>query len=123
VDQAHQNRCTTTLLGRRRQLPDIDSKNPSVRQFAERMAINTPIQGSAADLIKLAMIRIDAAFRERTLASNMLLTVHDELVFEVPPGEAPAVEALVREVMEGVWSLRVPLKVNMEWGNTWADVH
>ncbi len=123
VDQAHQNRCTTTLLGRRRQLPDIDSKNPSVRQFAERMAINTPIQGSAADLIKLAMIRIDAAFRERTLASNMLLTVHDELVFEVPPGEAPAVEALVREVMEGVWSLRVPLKVNMEWGDTWADVH
>jgi DNA polymerase-1 len=123
VTEAHESRRTTTLLGRLRQLPDIDSKNPAVRQFAERMAINTPIQGSAADLIKLAMIRVDAALRERALASAMLLTVHDELVFEVPPEEASVVEPLVRDIMEGVWTLRVPLKVNMEWGETWADVH
>jgi DNA polymerase I len=123
IAEAHESRRTTTLLGRLRHLPDIDSKNPSVRQFAERMAINTPIQGSAADLIKLAMIRVDAAFREKALESAMLLTVHDELVFEVPPEETAVVEPLVERIMEGVWSLRVPLKVNMEWGDTWADVH
>jgi DNA polymerase-1 len=104
-------------------LPDIDSTNRTVRQFAERMAINTPIQGSAADLIKLAMIKVDQVLGQKGLKAAMLLTVHDELVFEAPPEEKAALEELVREMMEGVWDLRVPLKVNMEWGNDWSQVH
>ncbi|MFZ0613697.1 MAG: DNA polymerase I [Desulfobacterales bacterium] len=114
---------TSTLLGRIRLLPDIRSRNAAVRQFAERTAVNTPIQGSAADLIKIAMIRIDAALRERHYDTAMLLSVHDELVFEVPPAELEPVKALIRSIMEGVWDLEVPLKVNMAWGANWAEVH
>jgi DNA polymerase I len=123
IEEAHRTHKTTTLLNRIRLLPDIDSTNRSVRQFAERMAINTPIQGSAADLIKLAMIKVDRELRKNNLKAAMLLTVHDELVFEAPPEEKAELEVLVREVMEGVWDLRVPLKVNMEWGNNWSQVH
>jgi len=114
---------TSTLLGRIRLLPDIESKNVMVRQAAERTAINTPIQGSAADLIKLAMIKVDAALTEKNLAAAMLLTVHDELVFEVPPDELEAVTGLVREIMEGVWELKVPLKVNVACGKNWDQAH
>lgn len=123
IAEAHETRKTKTLLNRIRFLPDIDSTNPGVRQFAERTAINTPIQGSAADLIKLAMIGVDSRFRQTGMKAAMLLTVHDELVFEVPPEEETLAEQIVREVMEGVWSLRVPLKVNMEWGENWSLVH
>jgi DNA polymerase I len=123
IADARQTRKTTTLLNRIRLLPDIDSANRTVRQFAERMAINTPIQGSAADLIKLAMIKLDQALDHRGLKAAMLLTVHDELVFEAPPEEKAELEVLVRDMMEGVWELRVPLKVNMEWGNDWSQVH
>lgn len=123
IAEAHESRKTKTLLNRIRFLPDIDSTNPSVRQFAERTAINTPIQGSAADLIKLAMIGVDSRFRQAGMKTAMLLTVHDELVFEVPPEEETLAEQIVREVMEGVWSLRVPLKVNMDWGENWSQVH
>lgn len=123
IATAHETHRTKTLLGRVRLLPDIGSTNRNVRQFAERMAINTPIQGSAADLIKLAMIKVDDVFRQRGLRSAMLLSVHDEMVFEVPPQEKTVVEALVREIMEGVWDLLVPLKVNMEWGKDWSQVH
>ncbi len=114
---------TSTLLGRIRLLPDIRSPNATVRQFAERTAVNTPIQGSAADLIKIAMIRIDAALRKKQLKTAMLLSVHDELVFEVPPDELEPVKELIRSIMEGVWELEVPLKVNMAWGTNWAEVH
>ncbi len=114
---------TSTLLGRIRLLPDIRSPNATVRQFAERTAVNTPIQGSAADLIKIAMIRIDAALREKQYKTAMLLSVHDELVFEVPPDELEPVKELIRSIMEGVWELKVPLKVNMAWGTNWAEVH
>ncbi len=123
IDDARRTRQTSTLLGRIRLLPDIDSRNASVRQFAERAAINTPIQGSAADLIKLAMIRVDAAMTAKGLASSMLLTVHDELVFEVPPAEMASIRQLVKDVMEGVWELKVPLKVNLCEGENWAEAH
>ncbi len=123
IAEAHRTRRTSTLLGRMRLLPDIGSANPAVRQAAERTAINTPIQGSAADLIKVAMIRIDAALAKAGLRAAMLLTVHDELVFEAPPEESDAVARTVREIMEGVWQLRVPLQVNVAGGDNWAEAH
>jgi DNA polymerase-1 len=123
IKEASQTKQTSTLLGRIRLLPDIKSPNRNIRQFAERTAINTPIQGTAADFLKLAMIEVDAAFREKSLKSAMLLTVHDELVFEVPPEELDTVENLVKEIMETVWELKVPLKVNIQWGENWAEVH
>ena len=114
---------TSTLLGRIRHLPDINSVNKTVREFAERTAINTPIQGTAADLIKLAMINVDAAFSERGLKTAMLLSVHDEIVFEVPPEELETVKKLIKEIMEGIWDLKVPLKVNIAPGGNWAEAH
>ncbi|MGD9056658.1 MAG: DNA polymerase I [Desulfobacterales bacterium] len=120
---ANQSKRTSTLLGRIRLLPDIDSRNRVVRQAAERTAINTPIQGSAADLIKLAMINVAGAIREKKLESAMLLSVHDELVFEVPPHELDTLQTLVKEIMEGVWELKVPLKVNLAVGDNWAEAH
>ena len=113
----------STLLGRIRLLPDINSKNNIIRQAVERIAVNTPIQGSAADLIKLAMIKVDTSLREKNLQSAMLLTVHDELVFEVPPDEIDTVTDLLKEIMEGVWKLKVPLKVNISYGPNWAEAH
>jgi DNA polymerase-1 len=123
IDSARKAKQTSTLLGRIRPLPDIEASNRTVRQFAERTAINTPLQGTAADLIKVAMIRVDRALTERGFRAAMLLTVHDELVFEVPPEEKEAVSTLVKNVMESVWDLRIPLKVNMAWGKTWEEAH
>jgi DNA polymerase-1 len=127
VDQtiaaARETRKTSTLLGRIRHLPDINSSNKTVREFAERTAINTPIQGTAADLIKLAMIHVDAAFSKRNLKAAMLLSVHDEIVFEVPPEELETVKNLVKEIMEGIWDLKAPLKVNITSGGNWAEAH
>ena len=123
IADARKTGSTTTLLGRIRLLPDIESKNAMVRQAAERTAINTPIQGSAADLIKVAMIKVDQALTEQKLASAMLLTVHDELVFEVPPDELEEVTRLVRGIMEGVWELKVPLRVNICSGYNWDEAH
>ncbi len=123
IKEASETKRTSTLLGRVRFLPDIDSSNRNVRQFAERTAANTPIQGTAADLLKLAMIKIDTAVTEKQLRSAMLLTVHDELVFEVPPDELDAVKTLVKDLMEGVWKLKAPLKVNVQWGENWTEVH
>ena len=114
---------TSTLLGRIRLLPDINSTNKNIRRFAERTAVNTPIQGSAADLIKVAMIKVDKAFKEKNMKSAMLLSVHDELIFEVPPDELNTVKKLVKEIMEGVWELKVPLKVNVACGENWAEAH
>jgi len=123
ISDARKTQKTSTLLGRIRLLPDINSSNKVVREFAERTAINTPVQGTAADLIKLAMIRVDAAFREGGLNSAMLLSVHDEIVFEVPPEELASVKVLVKEIMEGIWNLKVPLKVNLASGDNWAEAH
>ncbi len=123
ISDARKTKKTSTLLGRIRLLPDINSPNRIVREFAERTAINTPIQGTAADLIKLAMIHVDAAFRKSGLNSVMLLSVHDEIVFEVPPEEFESVKSLVKEIMEGIWSLKVPLKVNVASGKNWAEAH
>ncbi|MEJ2657869.1 MAG: DNA polymerase, partial [Desulfobacterales bacterium] len=89
----------------------------------ERTAINTPIQGTAADLIKLAMIRVEEALRQEDLNSAMLLSVHDEIVFEVPPEELVTVERLVKKIMEKIWNLKVPLKVNVASGENWAEAH
>jgi DNA polymerase-1 len=111
-----------TLFGRTRPIPDINSKNFNMRGFAERTAVNTPLQGTAADLIKLAMIRIDQELSARKLKSRMLLQVHDELVFEVPQSEVETMRELVRDSMESVHSLKVPLKVEIGVGLNWRDV-
>ena len=123
IEEAIKTKQTSTLLGRIRLLPDINSPNRNIRQFAERTAINTPIQGSAADLIKVAMIKMDETFKEKKLKSAMLLSVHDELIFEVPPDELNTVKKLVKKIMEGVWELKVPLKVNIACGENWAEAH
>ncbi len=123
IKEAEKTLKTTTLLGRIRMIPEMNSKDKNVRGFAERIAVNTPIQGTAADLIKLAMIRIDEEIEKRGFLSAMLLTVHDELVFEVPPEELDPMTHLVKEVMEGIWELKVPLKVNVGWGENWSAAH
>ncbi len=112
----------TTCLGRRRYIPELRSGNPTVRSAAERMAMNAPIQGSSADMIKLAMIRVDAALRARGLETRMLLQVHDELVFESPPHEVAEVEPLIRELMETAMPLTVPIKVDIKSGTDWSQV-
>ena len=112
----------TTCLGRRRYLPDLTSGNAVARQAAERMAINAPIQGSSADMIKLAMVRVDAALRARGLRSRMLLQVHDELVFECPPDEVLEVTRLARELMESAMPLDVPVRVDVKVGDDWSQV-
>ena len=122
VEQARRDLKVTTLLGRVRPIPDLLSKNANQRGFAERTAINTPLQGTAADLIKLAMIRLDRAVRERRLKSRMLLQVHDELVFEAPAEEIETLRALVREHMEQVYPLKVPLLVEIGVGPNWRDL-
>ena len=111
-----------TLFGRIRPIPDINSKNATQRGFAERTAVNTPLQGTAADLIKLAMIRIDEEIRKRDLKSRMTLQVHDELVFEVPENEVDIAKALVREHMENAHALLVPLVVEIGVGTNWRDM-
>ncbi|HEU4675666.1 MAG TPA: DNA polymerase I [Motilibacteraceae bacterium] len=121
VDEARATGYTETILGRRRYLPDLTSDNRQRREMAERMALNAPIQGSAADIIKLAMLGVDRALREEGLASRMLLQVHDELVLEVAPGEEEAVEALVRREMGGAQELSVPLDVSVGRGRTWHE--
>jgi DNA polymerase I len=119
VRRAVQDGYTATILGRRRYLPDLSSDNRQRREMAERMALNAPIQGSAADIIKVAMLRVDRALKESDLKSRMLLQVHDELVFDVAPGEREALEALVRSEMGGAYPLSVPLEVSVGSGRDW----
>jgi DNA polymerase-1 len=121
VAEARTRGYTTTLFGRRRLLPELASDNFRIRQMGERMAQNAPVQGSAADIFKLAMIELDGELRERGMGTRMILTVHDELVFEVPTEEGDAATALVCDVMEGVTELAVPLKVDAHLGATWAE--
>ncbi|MFV2101157.1 DNA polymerase I [Micromonospora sp. LOL_024] len=119
VARARQDGYTSTILGRRRYLPDLVSDNRQRREMAERMALNAPIQGSAADIIKVAMLHVDVALREAGLDSRMLLQVHDELVFEVAPGERAVLEELVRREMGGAYPLSVPLEVSVGEGRDW----
>ncbi|RYY45359.1 MAG: DNA polymerase I [Actinomycetales bacterium] len=121
VEEARQTGFTATILGRRRYLPDLVSDNRQRREMAERMALNAPIQGSAADIIKVAMLGVDAALREQGLRSRLLLQVHDELVLEVAAGERDTLEALVREQMAAAADLSVPLDVSVGTGRTWHE--
>ncbi|KMP11090.1 DNA polymerase I [Candidatus Nitromaritima sp. SCGC AAA799-C22] len=123
IAQARETGYTLTLFNRRRYLPDLNSKNRQVREGAERVAINSPIQGSAADLIKVAMIRLSRQMAELKLKSKMILQVHDELVFECPVKEKDKMESLARKEMEGACSLSVPLVVDMGWGKNWSEAH
>ena len=122
LDEARREGRVKTLFGRVRPIPDINSKNSNQRGFAERTAVNTPLQGTAADLIKLAMIQIDKEMHERKMRSRMTLQVHDELVFDVLESEVDAVKTLVREHMENVHKLDVPLLVEMGVGKNWRDL-
>jgi DNA polymerase-1 len=121
--QARKDGFVRTILGRRRYLRDIDSRNKVMREAAERMAINAPIQGSAADIIKLAMIRIDREFRELGMRARLVLQVHDELIAEAPDGEAGETEKIVRGAMTGAASLSVPLTVALSRGKNWGEIH
>ncbi|HXE14332.1 MAG TPA: DNA polymerase I [Bryobacteraceae bacterium] len=121
IAEVRQSGVATTSFGRRRPIPDMHSRNPNSRGFAERTAVNTPLQGTAADLIKLAMVRIAAQLAERKMQSRMLLQVHDELVFEAPPAEAAELEAMVKKEMETVHPLSVPLLVEVGTGHNWRD--
>jgi DNA polymerase-1 len=123
IARARREKVVSTLLGRMRRLPDIDSSNPGARAFAERVAVNTPVQGTAADIIKLAMVSVDREIHSRGLRARMILTVHDELLFDVPRSELEVVAALVRECMEHAMKLRVPLKVDVGVGRNWLEAH
>jgi DNA polymerase-1 len=122
LEETRKTGCARTLFGRIRPIPDLESRNPNQRGFAERTAINTPLQGTAADLIKLAMISIDRQLTARKLKTRMVLQVHDELLFEVPAKEKAEIEKLVRAEMEGVVKLNVPLVADLRFGPNWRDL-
>jgi DNA polymerase-1 len=121
VREAYRDGYTMTILGRRRYIPELQHRNPRVRSLGERQALNAPIQGSAADLLKLAMIRVQAGLDESGLGARMVLTVHDELLFEVPKGEVDDTQDLVRSLMEQAYPLDVPMKVDIAVGSSWAE--
>jgi DNA polymerase-1 len=123
IASAHKHGFVTTLLNRRRYLPEIRSDNRNIREFGERTAVNTPIQGTAADLIKLAMIRIADRLRKDSWKSKMILQIHDELVFETPDSEVEKLSAIVKKEMEGAISLSVPVKVDVGVGANWFEAH
>jgi DNA polymerase-1 len=112
-----------TYLGRFRPIPQITSRNRTEKQAAERVAVNTPIQGTAADIVKLAMLRVDQRLKAEGLASRMVLQVHDELILEVPEAERDRVVALLRDEMPLAIKLNVPLRVSVEWGTSWGVMH
>ena len=119
VSSARELGYARTLMGRRRYLPEIHSSNFNVRAFGERCAMNSPIQGTAADIIKLAMVRVHDAFRREGLSARLVLQVHDELMVEAPEAEVPRVQKLLRECMENVIALAVPLKTDLSVGRNW----
>ena len=122
ITKAEQNGFVTTILGRRRYIPEILSKNQNIRQFAQRQAVNTPVQGSASDLIKLAMIEIYRIFSAGTLKTKMILQIHDELLFDAPRREMKEAVDLIREKMEHVLDLDVPVKVDVKQGKNWLEM-
>jgi DNA polymerase-1 len=121
IAEVRETGVSKTLLGRRRPIPDMQSRNPSARSFAERTAVNTPLQGTAADLIKLAMIRIADLLQEKGWQARMLLQVHDELVFEAPKSETDRLKEMVKREMENVYELAVPLVADTGSGPNWRD--
>jgi DNA polymerase-1 len=123
VKEAEERGYSTTILGRRRPIDAINSRNKTEKQAAERVAVNTPIQGSAADIVKLAMIRVDAALRSERPRSKLLLQVHDELIAEAPEKEAKAVAEIMKREMEGAIELSLPLRASVETGKRWGDMH
>ena len=123
LETARRTGYVETIFGRRRYVPDVNSHNGNIRAMAERNAVNAPIQGSAADIIKLAMIGVDRALREQGLRSRMVLQIHDELVLEVPEDEIQPVKRLLTEQMEGVMALSVPLTVECNYGKNWLEAH
>ena len=123
VENARDNGYVSTQMGRKRFLPDINSKNPVVRGYAERNAINAPIQGTAADIIKVAMVSIANEFKERKLKSKMIMQVHDELNFDVVPDELPQVEEIVTRCMEGAYTGEVKLTASGGIAENWLDAH
>ena len=122
LDDARKSGVTRTLFGRIRPVPEIVSPQPALRNFAERTALNTPLQGTAADLIKIAMIDIDRRLAESGLHAKMILQVHDELLFEAPHAEIDRLRELVRSAMENVYELTVPLVVDIKSGPNWRDM-
>jgi DNA polymerase-1 len=122
ITKARKDGFVTTLLGRRRYIPEVNNKNQGLRQFAERQAVNAPIQGSASDLIKLAMVDIHREIKQRPWRSRMILQIHDELLFDVPIQELNGFAALVKERMENVLKLDVPVKVEIKKGKDWLDM-
>jgi len=123
VAYAKEHGFVETMLGRRRLLPDINTTDRRNQSMSERLAVNTPIQGTAADLIKVAMIRIDEKLRSNNYRGIMIIQVHDELVFDLPESEIEAIQTLVRDEMEHALELSVPLKVGIGWGSTWLEAH
>ena len=123
IENARQKGFVETIFHRKRFLPDINSHNATVRGYAERNAINAPIQGSAADIIKVAMARIGQRFADERLRSKMILQVHDELNFSVPADERERVQQIVIEEMENACPMRVPLKADYGWGSNWLEAH
>ena len=123
IARARRDKAVSTLLGRWRRLPDIDSTNPGLRAFSERVAVNTPVQGTAADIIKLAMLSIHRELAAARMETHMILQVHDELLFEVPRGELERAQGMVRSAMENALTLVVPLKVDMGTGSNWLEAH
>jgi DNA polymerase-1 len=121
--QSTAGRYVSTLMGRRRWLPELTSGNFNLRSFGERVALNMPIQGTAADVIKLAMLRVHTRLREKGLKARLVLQVHDELIVECPETEAEEVKALLAAEMEGVMSLSVPLQAEAKAGKSWAEAH
>ena len=121
VEDCEKNGYVTTLLGRRRDIPEIHDKNRMIREFGKRAAMNAPIQGSAADLIKLAMIDIDQAMRKKHVKSKMILQVHDELIFTVPDEEVKMMEELINTGMVNAMQLKVPLTAECSVGTTWYE--
>ena len=123
VEQAKQAGYVSTLWGRRRWIPEIKSSNFNTRSFGERVALNAPIQGTAADIIKIAMVRVYRRLKKEGLASRLILQVHDELIVECPEAEAQRVRDLVKEEMEAAVSLAVPMEVDAKTGKDWGEAH
>ena len=122
IQEARSSGISTTMMGRRRYIKDINSKNFNLRSFAERTAVNTPIQGTAADIIKIAMLQVQEQLKKRNFEAKMLLQVHDELIFEVPPQEIAGLIVILRECMEHAVNLEVPLKIDVNVGFNWYDM-
>lgn len=121
VEEAKKTGEVRTLFNRKREIEELKNTNYMIRAMGERMALNTPIQGTAADILKMAMVKLHNILKEKNLKTKMLLQVHDELIFEVPNDELETIKELVRNNMEGIYKLSVPLKVEIEYGKDWYD--